>query len=226
MKKNNDILDKALDTLFEEASKTILESDGMDTEVEKVEFSSEHNENMDKLFRDMRRKERLSALPKKAMRVAGIVVLVVALISGTIYSVEAWRNKFFNFILDLNSPDSAIEFKDSKQEELYKERVDLDYIPEGFELVENTVSRWTIFLEFRGNTGYFQLKANQFNANSRINTEDVNAENIDINNYPGVFMENENENTLIWHDSKYVFRIMSNLKKQEMVKIAQNIKSK
>lgn len=226
MKKNNDILDKALDTLFEEASKTILESDGMDTEVEKVEFSSEHNENMDKLFREMRRKERLRAFPKKAMRVAGIVVLVVAFISGTIYSVEAWRNKFFNFILDLNSPDSAIEFKDNKQEELYKERVDLEYIPEGMELVENEVSKNSTSLVFANKDVYFKLKINQLKANSRINTEDVSAENIDINNYPGVFLKNEKENTLIWHDSKYVIRIISNLEKQEMVKIAQNIKSK
>ena len=226
MKKNNDILDKALDTLFEEASKTILESDGMDTEVEKVEFSSEHNENMDKLFRDMRRKERLRAFPKKAMRVAGIVILVVALISGTIYSVEAWRNKFLNFMFDSEAPKTEIKFGDTKQEELYKERVHLGYIPDGFKLVENTVSPKNVFLVFANDKMYFQIKMSELRANGSVNTKDGSAENININNYEGVFLKNKNENILIWHDSKYVFRISSNLDKYELVKIAENIKSK
>ena len=104
--------------------------------------------------------------------------------------------------------------------------MNLGYIPEGFELVENEVSKFDMFLVFRRDSEYFQMKVNRDDVNGKLDTEDVSAENIEINNHPGIFMKDEKENTLIWHDGKSVFCLMSNLEKTEMVKIAQNIKSK
>ena len=146
--------------------------------------------------------------------------------SAAIYSVEAWRVKFLNFVFDSTAPDTEIKFTDTKQNSFYNDVVELRYIPAGFELEESEVSKRHVFLKFVYNDQSFLLKRNNIASNSAVNTEEGTVENITINNYEGIYIEKEDDNILIWHDGVYTYRLAGNIEKEELIKIAENIKSK
>jgi len=226
MKTETKLIDKALDTLIEEAATDIYRNEGNDLPVEKVEFSPEHKKKMEKLFRRERRKYNLRRALRTAGRVACIILVAAVVMSAAIYSVEAWRVKFLNFVFDSTAPDTEIKFTDTKQNSFYNDVVELRYIPAGFELEENEVSKRHVFLKFVYNDQSFLLKRSMLNSNIAINTEEGSVENLTINGYEGVYIVNKNENILTWHDGTYAYRIISNIEKNEIIKIAENIKSK
>ncbi len=226
MKTETKLIDKALDTLIEEAATDIYRNEGNDLPVEKVEFSPEHKKKMEKLFRRERRKYNLRRALRTAGRVACIILVAAVVMSAAIYSVEAWRVKFLNFVFDSTAPDTEIKFTDTKQNSFYNDVVELRYIPAGFELEESEVSKRHVFLKFVYNDQSFLLKRNNIASNSAVNTEEGTVENITINNYEGIYIEKEDDNILIWHDGVYTYRLAGNIEKEELIKIAENIKSK
>ena len=222
MKTDSKYMDKALDALIDEAAAELYEKEG-DVEIPKAEFSPEHEKRMKQLFKKERRKYNLRRATAVAGRVACILLVVVAVMSVAIYSVEAWRVKFLNFIVDTDAPNTEIKFTDTKHSSFENDAIKMSYIPAGFEVEEDYSSKKNVFIKFSVGEKYFQLKRNTMSLNIAINTEKGIVENLTINGYEGVYLiKNSNTNTLIWHDGTYTYRMLSNLKKDELIKIAQN----
>ena len=225
MKTDSKYMDKALDALIDEAAAELYEKEG-DVEIPKAEFSPEHEKKMKQLFKKERRKYNLRRATAVAGRVACILLVVVAVMSVAIYSVEAWRVKFLNFIVDTDAPNTEIKFTDTKHSSFENDAMKIGYIPEGFELEEDYSSKKNVFLTFSGEEKYFQLKRNNISFNTAVNTEEGDVENVSIRGYEGIYVVNKNENVLLWHDGTYTYRILSNLEKDELIKIAKNIISR
>jgi len=225
MKTNTNYMDKALDVLIDEAAAELYEREGS-AEIPKAEFSPEHEKRMKQLFKKERRKYNLRRATAVTSKVACVLLAVVLVMSVAIYSVEAWRVKFLNFIVDTDAPDTEIKFTDNKQNSFENDVVKLGYVPKGFEVEKNKFGKDNVFLKFRNGDKYFQLKMNTQSFNSAVNTEKGSAENITINGYEGVFVVNKNENVFLWHDGTYTYRLLSNLEKEELIAIAKETRTK
>ena len=227
MLEREDTLDKALDVILDEAADVANENIGrkLFEPKEPIAFSKEHEKKMQKLFR----KEKNKLLRKKVSKfakIAAIFFLIIAIGTGaTIFSVEAWRVKFLNFVFDSESSNTDYNFSDTGGTTYSDDTIVLDYIPMGFELTGNYTAKSSIHMDFSKGNDYFQIVINDINKNSSIDTENGTVEKIMINNkYEGLYISNPNINAVIWHNNEYSFRVLGNISKEEIIKIAENVK--
>ena len=225
MKTEEKIVDKVLDTLIDEASAEAYRKEA-DYNAPEVSFSPEHERNMQKLFKNERRKYNLRRATVVTGKVACFLLVVVVAMSVAIYSVEAWKVKFFNFIFDKNAPDTEITFTETKRNSYTNDIVNISYIPDGFKVIIDRSKKDNIFLSLSKEEKYIQLKANKLSLKSAINTERGTLENTTINGYESFYIQKETETILFWHDGVYTYRINSNLEKNEIVKIAESTTTK
>ncbi len=219
-KKLNQILDEIIDDAANAAAEDI--GNQMKNPQEEIEFSERHEKIMQQLFQKERKKARKKKWISYTKRAACFLLALVVISGITIFSVDAWRVKFLNFVLEGGEPNSNYNFNEGGN--AYSDgEITLGYLPEGFELVENVSSRENISLTFAKGDWYFTFKVSSIDINSSIDTEDGNTERITINGNEAIFTTNPNINAVIWHDDKYSYRVLGNITKEELIQIAKNV---
>lgn len=224
MSKQNELFEKAFEMMLEEAAAKADEKLGENIEIpsDEIIFSKEHEEKMKKLFRLEKRKEDRKKNFKYAQRVA-CVFLAFVLVSGvTLFSVEAWRIKFLNFVLELNEPNTDFNFNDNGGTTYSDDNVILHYVPMGFEMVQDSSTKTKIILHYESGEKYFSFSTDNKNANISIDTEDATIENLKINGCDAIYSSNKNINILMWYDEETIYFVMGNILKDEIIKIAEN----
>lgn len=226
MTKNTEALEKALDALLKEAAVAANQEFGeslCDPE-EDIVFSKEHEKKMQKLFRKDRNKLLMKKV-KKVSKIAACILLVLTVGTGvTIFSVEAWRVKFLNFVFEVEQPNTDYNFSETGGTTFNNDEVQLNYLPMGFDLVEDVTTQNAICLTFANGDIYFRIDVEDIDINASTDTENAITEGIRINEmYEAIYITNPNVNTLIWHNYEYSFSISGNITKEEFIKIAENI---
>ncbi len=225
MKTEEKIVDKVLDTLIDEASAEAYRKEA-DYNAPEVNFSPEHERNMQKLFKKERHKYNLRRATVVTGKVACFVVAVAVVMGVAIYSVEAWRIKFLNFFYDKEAPNTVVRFSETKHNSYSNNMVEIGYIPNGFALEKDKLGTNNLFLKFKNKESYISLNMSTMDVKTAINTEKGTLENIRINGFDGVYATSAKTNTLLWHSGIYTYRIFSNLGKDELIKIAESISPK
>lgn len=225
MKNINETIDRAFDAMIDEAAAIVNQEEGEKLVIPDidVEFSQEHKKKMEKLFRKERQKYRLSIAEVYARRAACVILVIAAVMSLAVFSVEAWRTKFMNFVFDADAPNTKISFTEEKKGEVYGDIVEFGYMPAGFTIQESKISRRHIYLYFSCKDKYFNFELNNLDMYSVLDTEESAVENLDINGCEGVYITRPDVNILIWHDGVRTYRVAANMKKTEIMKIAENI---
>lgn len=222
---NNDdkTLDKIFDLLVGEAAVIANERIAEKTLLpeEKIEFSKEHEEKMQKLFKIERRKIMHKTILKHSIRAAGFLLILFAVSIISIFSVSAWRVKFLNFVFDSKKPNTEFQFGDTKGNTYSNDEMAFEYIPDGFELVKSVSNEFSIYLKFKNNDLYFTFSLNDIEGKLSIDTENGTVEKLTINRQEAVYTENKNINALIWHNDEFAFTIIGNIPKEEIIKIAE-----
>ena len=225
MKTEEKIVDKVLDTLIDEASAEAYRKEA-DYNAPEMSFSPEHERNMQKLFKNERRKYNLRRAYSVAGKVACLLLVAAIALSVTIYNVDALRTKFFNYFFDKDAPNTVIRFTETKNNSYSNDIVDIEYIPDGFKIEKDKSWGNNLFLKFKNEKNFFQIKRNNDSLKTAINTEKGTLENIQINNCEGVYIISDNKNTLLWYDGIYTYKILSDLGKIELIKIAESTSAK
>ena len=225
MKTEEKIVDKVIDTLIDEVSAEAYRKEA-DYNAPEVNFSPEHERNMQKLFRKERHKYNLRRAYSVAGKVACLLLVAAIALSVTIYNVDALRTKFFNYFFVKEAPNTKITFTETKQNSYSNNMVSIGYIPEGFEVTKDKSGIDNVFLKFKNEEKFFQIKRNKDSLRMAINTEKGILENTKVNSFEGVYIVNNNAKVLLWHDGIYTFRLAGNLEKEEILKIAKSITAK
>lgn len=213
----------SLDELLEKAALEIAKQEcELSQEAEEHVFSEEYRNKMAKLFLNEEKKEQARKQRKYVMRAACfllVCVLCIAFVASG--GADAFRIKFMNFVHEISRPNSDVNFFENGGNEYSDDDVKLKYIPMGFELAEKEKFSNHFYLVFSNGKEYFQLDILSINSNPSIDTENGTSEKIEINNYEAIYTSNENVNTLTWSDDEYIFMIMGNIEKNEIIKIAE-----
>lgn len=225
--KESNVFDKVLDALIEEAAKMASDELGNELpEPEKVEFSKEHEKKMKKLFQKERNKLIMKKMYRFSQRVA-LILFVCTLISGiAVVSVQAWRVRFLNFVIEMTQTHTDINFGDSetKGDSYSTDEINLEYIPEDFRLDKSNINPNSIFLNFRKEEKYFNITVKNVDGLISIDTENADTRKLKIKDNEAFYSTNHNANFLIWHDEEYAYKLSGNIDEKEMLKIAENIK--
>ncbi len=224
---DNDLWDKILDDLIDKAAPIAAEELGMELpDPDDVEFSKEHENAMRKLFRKEQRKLVYRKVLKYSKR-AAVFFLAIVVVSGVfVFSVEAWRVKVLNFVIDMSQTHSEINFSEegTKGDSYASDEITLGYIPEGFKLDKKDVKGDMISLVFKGEESYFIFSMREITGSIGIDTEDASVKKLKINGHEALFSSNENVNILVWHDEDYTYSLSGTVEENEMAEIARSIK--
>ncbi len=224
---NEKIFDRIFDDIVNEAASIATENIGRNmVEPEAVEFSKEHEAEMQRIFRKERKKWVHRKAAEYLKRVA-IFLLIVMIVSGVaVFSVEAWRIKTLNFILEMSQTHSEIHFEEgnAKGDSYTSDGITLAYIPKGYKLEKKDIKNDMGSLVFKGKEHYFVFSVSDITNSIGIDTENASFKKTTINGQEALFSSNNNVNILVWHDEIFSYTLSGTVEENEILKIAKNIK--
>jgi YHS domain-containing protein len=141
-------------------------------------------------------------------------------------SVEAWRIKVLNTVIEMRQTHSGINISEygTKGDSYSSNEITLGYIPIGFKLEKRDVTSGMVSLVFKGGKDYFIFFMNKINNSMIIDTEDASVKRIQINGKDAFFSSNKNANILVWNDEEYTYSLSGSIEENKMIKIAESIK--
>lgn len=240
------ILEKMLDNLIEEAGPiAIKEMESEQEDVPEVEFSKEHNEKMKKIFAEARKeleaksKEeaktakisdsdmgasntgKRGAKFRKIVILAAVLILILGLMSPI---TSGWRESFKKYFLDMKTEYSDVKKVNEHSSTAEVGNVRFKYVPEGFKHEVTTELPSGKVIDFTNqNNEYFDLKITKSRWSDKVNTEDVEVEDIAINDKDMVYFMKDGERYLSWNESGVVYLLETNTDKDILINIAKGI---
>ena len=220
-------MDAMLDALIDIAVKNSVEKMGAELpEPKNIEFSKEHEARMHKLFRRERNKLRMKKAYKYTKRIAVILLAIIVASGITIFSVEALRVRFLNFVIEMTSVDADINFNENHPngDSYSSDEITLGYIPDGFAFESSETDGDRIRLEFKQGEKFFGIYLRPIDSSFSIDVEGSDARKTSVNGNTAFFSTSENTSILVWHDGVYSYLLSGNIDDDTLLEIAKNIK--
>ena len=221
LNKDRDYEEKMIDALFRHAAE-VAEEELLDeaTDETPVEFSARHEKNMDAFFKSVTPEKPRLIRPKR------IIVLVAALLVLFALGTVAFKPTILNFFLKTGETNTEIRFGEEEPVGDTYETEDLTfgYIPDWMQMVESTRGETTISFKFQKDNAFFLIRATKeiFIFNSDNKSED--SLEININETKGYYQEKAGNINIKWYCDPWMYTLLGNLEKSELLKIAENIK--
>lgn len=192
------------------------------------EFSVDFRSKMAALIKKQRFKESSSSALRGIVSTAAVLALCAGVWLGT--EAEA-RADFKQWILTKYENSFVYKFFDGDSTQTVK-NVEFGWLPEDCEKVEGKINGDSGYYLFNGNDGrgfVFYYTAMSTDRHTEITGEGIRHEDIEVNGQPADYYNDINDNNsdvLWWTDEKtgIAFELNSVLEKEEMVKIAENVK--
>ncbi len=173
------------------------------------------------------RKMTVNVFPKLAM----FFFVVIISLSIMLTSVDAFRVKVLNFIINVQKEYTSISLKekdpDVSQKDTLKEWSGAylpSYVPEGFQISKMNSLLLAKIVHYSNEDGqvivFQQYKGES--SDMRIDTENAEVEKISINGIEGLYVKKGKNSTIVWYNDHFTFSLMSDLDENELVKMAQS----
>lgn len=201
------------------------------TEEQKIEFSAEHNKKIKKILHKEQKRRTLKKYNNYFKK--GIAILLIAFIGVGVltFSVEAYRIKFLNFILEYTDKYTEIRYNENinkvnedKENSTEETGIKLNYIPQNFVLKRKVINGTSIYIEFENNKENFVISAREQEGIAHIDTENAEVENLNINNNQYMIVEKNGRISVHWTMNNMMYMLSGNIEKEEIINIIKNLK--
>ena len=188
--------------------------------------SDKFEKKMQSMVRRESRNEKLIYFRKITAKVAVVVLLCISLTFGSLLTAKAVRESVATTILEWHDKFTRIFIETDTQPDKLPE-IRFNYIPEGFELVEEECFRGSnyMFRTYRdSNKNILRLIIGLSNNTNidRLDNEHSSFYHIKIDNIYGTWISKDKENQLIIHN-KFCFNIKGFFNIEEIINIYKNI---
>ncbi len=181
---------------------------------------------INRIVRKENRNEKLIYMSRSISKVAVVIMMFVSLSFASLMTAEAVRESVATTILEWHDKFTRIFIETDAQPEKLPE-IRFNYIPEGFELVEDgSYSEYEYILRtYMSNDQKFcQI---MISASNEMNIYEADNEHssiysIKIENVNAIWISSEHENQLYVCD-KYFYRLSGNMPLEKIIKIYKNI---
>lgn len=203
-------------SVFEEVCLLSCEQwvDSFPTDIPKHEFSKKHQEKMKTIFKPEQKSNRKPS--KKTIKI--LLIAAILLLTGaiTVSANQTYKEyiitKFFDYseykVVDDDNAKKAVSLK-------------LNYIPSGFEKDDD----YGYSCSYKKGNKFFVAEKSELDTTIGYNTEIYDEKTIEINGIKAIYYwGGNNYNGIIFNDGEYIYIISGNIDKEELVKIAQNVK--
>lgn len=187
------------------------------TELEEVTFSKQHQKRMNLLF-DKMRNGRYHRFTRRAT--AALIAAIIAVsVTVTAFAVPATREFIIKRFFD-HSQYSVVN-----GERTFVEGINIGYLPEGFEKTDEYSSEKGTILNYTytSQSQWIEIGKMTLNTNLGFDTEMYNSVEIVHNGLTYIYSQSDSHAACIWNDGEYIYRLTSNLTKDELLEIAFSI---
>lgn len=187
--------------------------------VPEAEYSKNHEKWKKKLFNKMRG-DRYHSFTTQTLKVM-LVAAVLTTLLLTAFVIPSSRE----FIIDNFEIFSTYKLTEHNNNSVNDE-ITVGYIPEEFELKEWLIDKKGVMYKYVSPTNKSIIISKQSSSvKVDIDTEYVENESIVINNITYVYYLDENYNSsLIWNKNDYIYHLIGDVSREEILKVAENIK--
>lgn len=189
-------------------------------------FSKRFQKKMNKLIREERRSPFIKTFVNYSRKVAIIFLIFISIAFATTMSVEAYRVRFFEVVIEVWEEFTSIIFKDKQNIDDGKLiPVNPTYIPDNFKIIEHEINSYEQFIYWQNDNGIeIMFEQAKITANSIItDTEGIDIEELLIGEQKIIYFTNKNVNQIYWNDSNYIYTIISEYDKNELLKMVESI---
>lgn len=150
--------------------------------------------------------------------------------SALTVSVEAFRIKLFNMIIDINNRYSEFTFEaeDSCTNDTVGEDLNgyyPSYIPEGYKIDELEEYDFNQKIKFKTEDNkYLYFNQKKLETAYQVDTENAKVSTIYINEEKAILSIKNEYSIIVWANGEYTFSINGQLEKEEIVKMARSVK--
>lgn len=238
-KEEQEILEKAFFSFigYQHAQNILNDLDYYKDEIQDIETPESLDKTVFEFIQESENVKRKTKLKKvynkliqtKAQKVAAIIIILAISMTMLTVSVEAFRVRVFNMILEqrekyleirLDEEEPMEGVKGNKQEEHYIP----SYIPDGFELESEGGSGETATLIYKNkNNQTILFDQAPHGTVYQIDSEDAIREDIKINGFKGISLTKGDRITLYWNNGETSFIIISDIEFQELIRMAESI---
>lgn len=184
--------------------------------IPEAERSKKHEKWKKKLF-DKMRNDRYHTFTTKTIKVMLVAAIISALLL-TAFVIPSSRE----YILDTFGIASRYKITENNKNSVNGE-IKVDYIPDGFKLLQIKQSGKNVLYEYEHSNGdFFTIYKYSSEVEVDFNTEFSVSEEIINNGLEYVYCQGDlGSDNIIWTKSDYVYRIDGTLTKEEFIKIAE-----
>ena len=205
------------------------ELDETEQNIEPHKFSSQFEHNMNRLIKSSGRKEKAQTVGKVIGKCAVTAATVMGIMFGGFLTQQEVYAAVGNVIRSILSTHDQYTYQENSEDIVFDDTIRLGYVPEGYELRSVYYMGNGNLLTYESKDGhnlYFDYSFAE-NSSITIDNETHSYKEIFKNNKRYYFYKSEVDdlNTLIWFDEKYSYSIDAQISEDEIIKIAENIKS-
>ncbi len=204
------------------------------SETEKIMTDPEYNNTnvpkrydlkMNKIIRRSRRQIKQRSILKYGYQIA-IILIVFAGISSVFFMQFEEVRSACNHVL-MNIFEKYIEFDFNPDERNKTDKIVFGYLPQGFQLSRSELDDGMDILIYENAKGYvIALACFKSESTIQMDNEHYQVRHILINGEKGKYFKSQDKNMrdyILWNSNDIFFLLSSNLKLEEMKKIAENI---
>lgn len=220
-------IDEKLIQAFERYNQKLCESLPSDEELKDVTFSETFEKKMQKLI-SIQKKSYYYMINTVGKRVAIILAAIIIGLTATTFGVKAIRETVIEFITETferftkvsvvnEEPDTQIEFVKTVP----------TYIPEGYTVESETELGGLYKISYNHKDDIF-IDYTQMISNGTIynaDTEEIEYDKIIINSFEGIKYIKNGINTVVFADETYMYTIYGDISFDELIKMAESIKT-
>ncbi len=165
-------------------------------------------------------------------KVAIAMLIVLVILGATVMTVEAFRVRALNFLMDIQQEYTSFQLRDSSVLEGGSATIDWHqsyiptYIPDGYEIYTARKDERSRVIEFQNPQGesitYMELMQGSKPHLDTENASDLQA--VSINGFEGTLVAKKSLVTLIWVMNDRMFIIRGQIDKNTAIKIAEGVK--
>ncbi len=242
IKKNSEAEEKKLDELLSAALPVYvkMKNENVNDADEEVVFSKEHEENMKKLFENMKNgksttyhKSRTNIAKRLIPKVAIILIATYAMFGVFMPSNSAWKERITKFFVQdegtgyswvlYGDPDDLYDLRFGEKNDGKSYKISfLKYLPKGYTISKITDVGKSKYIKFE-NAGLricFKFGKNLSNV---VDNEEAQSNLIVVNNKNIYYCQKDKEITFTWSDDSLTYILYGNVSYDDFVEIIENI---
>lgn len=218
---------KKVDAYFEIGMKQAVNPTEFDR-LEQLAKKQEHQmteQELDRLTKIYRHTQSQKRAMRYSLRVAAVAAVVLIVTTGTLFTSEAFRIRFFNFFIREQPTHAELNLgKPSAYNDLSLGNYRVEYVPDGYTLTGQSDR----FLQFQKDQAILTIQIYDVDANFLLDNENLDdSTTVTINGQKGLIttktVDGTCYRTLVFNTEDAGIGIYAEISKDEMLTIARNI---